>query len=265
MGWYRGAGIFLFLEDPQEEGIEVNAPVRRYGADILTFGNLISGCLSLGFLLRGAVEASALLILLAVFLDGFDGYVARKFGSAGEFGKNLDSFADLISFGVAPACLVFSYDQVPWPCTANRDRNLVMAIVCISYVVCSAWRLARYNVGKSNGAGRSFLGLPTTMSGGALGSVGLLFTRKGWDAAPVLFMCLVAGMSLLMISRIPYPNLRGIRRLFGERKILISCLWAGLFAVTLLMGTEGAAAGVFFTGLFMVYVLFFPLLKKNFV
>ncbi len=230
----------------------MNAPVRRYFADLLTLGNLVSGCLSLGFLLEGAAEASMLLILLAVFLDGFDGYVARKFGSAGEFGKNLDSFADLISFGLAPACLVFSF------------HNLV-PVVCVMYVVSAAWRLARYNVGKTSDAVRSFAGLPTTMSGGALASFALLVHRRGWEAGSVSLIFLAAVMSLLMISSIAYPNLRGIRKIFIERKILVASLWGTLLAVTFLLRADGAALGGFLTGLFMVYVLFFPLLKKNFV
>jgi phosphatidylserine synthase len=133
------------------------------------------------------------------------------------------------------------------------------------YVVSAAWRLARYNVGKTSDAVRSFAGLPTTMSGGALASFALLVHRRGWEAGSVSLIFLAAVMSLLMISSIAYPNLRGIRKIFIERKILVASLWGTLLAVTFLLRADGAALGGFLTGLFMVYVLFFPLLKKNFV
>jgi CDP-diacylglycerol---serine O-phosphatidyltransferase len=238
----------------------------RYFADFLTLGNLISGCLSLGFLLRQNVGASAMLILVAVLLDGMDGYVARKFGTAGEFGKNLDSFADMVSFGVAPACLVYLF-LLDANHVAFLDRNMVIIgmIVPVGYAVCAALRLSRYNVNVASEAAVSFLGLPTTISGAAIASVVLLHVHRTLEPRPLLFVVSLAVLSLLMISRIRYPNMRGIRKLFVARKLLIGFCWCVLVSLTAWMGKEGGVAGLFLTGMFLVYIVFFPLLKKNFV
>lgn len=238
----------------------------RYIADFLTMGNLISGCFSIGCLLWHRLEISAGLILVSVLLDGFDGYIARKCGTAGEFGKNLDSFADMVSFGIAPVGLVFLFLFPQGPSIhADRDMVILGILVSIVYVVCSALRLSRYNVNASSSSVFSFVGLPTTISGAAVASLVLLCMHKGWVPCPYIFSCVLGGFAVLMVSRINYPNLRGIRKLFAGRKILMAICWFSLLSLTLLMGRSGGMTGLFLSGLFMIYIVFFPWLKRNFV
>jgi CDP-diacylglycerol--serine O-phosphatidyltransferase len=112
-------------------------------ADLLTFGNACCGTVSLFLCLyyltkgqRGFLWAIFLLLPLALAFDGFDGYVARRWGQRSSLGADLDSLADIISFGVAPAVLGFSLGL----------RGLWDVIILTYYVGCGIGRLARYNV-----------------------------------------------------------------------------------------------------------------------
>lgn len=153
------------------------------------------------------IKAAIILIISAAVADGLDGFVARRTGS-GPLGANLDSLADLLSFGAAPAFLVVVAFHLPlyiWP-------------AAIFYLVCGALRLARFNISSKND--QLFEGLPIPAAGMAL-SASIILGR------PDLTVSLMLVLALLMISSIPYPKIRDIRVLsiFG---LLIA---AAVFAV----------------------------------
>jgi len=161
--------------------------IINQSANFVTFSNLVIGVLAILVAVNGRYELSAVLILFSCLTDRLDGYLARKLGIESELGKYLDSNADLISFGVAPAILLY------YSVLANSGWFGVCVVVI--YVIAGAYRLARYNVLKFDGY---YVGVPITMAGFVLPICILL---KG--IFPVgAFMALALILSFLMVSTI---------------------------------------------------------------
>lgn len=159
--------------------------------NVLTGANLVLGMFAVAYAIEGNYMVGAILILVAALLDRFDGKLARKLGSSSEFGKELDSLADLVSFGVAPALTAYLWrlDQL----------GIAGLLVIILFVLCGALRLARFNIMNVSGY---FLGVPITVAG-SLVAVMVLAAGK----APVIFPAsLVFVLSCLMISSIKLPK-----------------------------------------------------------
>ena len=120
-------------------------------ADIFTLTNVIFGIISILFSIKGWYSTASLMLLLAVISDYFDGKIAKIMGQENEFGKELDSLADTVSFGVAPAIFGFALIQTP------------LAIISFTvFLFCGILRLARYNIMNLKGA---FQGMPITLNG----------------------------------------------------------------------------------------------------
>ena len=120
-------------------------------ADVFTLTNVIFGIISILFSIKGLYNTAGLMLLLAVVSDFFDGKIAKIMGQANEFGKELDSLADTISFGVAPAIFGFALIQTP------------LAIISFTiFLFCGILRLERYNIMNLKGA---FQGMPITLNG----------------------------------------------------------------------------------------------------
>jgi CDP-diacylglycerol--serine O-phosphatidyltransferase len=168
---------------------------------LFTVGNLFCGFLSLVLCFRGAFEQAALLVIVAAVLDGLDGRIARLTGSTSEFGNEFDSLADLLSFGVAPAMLVYHWSLI--------DLGRIGWLVAFIFVVCAAMRLARYNIHSSVADRRYFAGLPSPSAGGALACLTFAFPQPPvaeWIAAGLAVY--VGGLGLLMVSRFRYPSFK---------------------------------------------------------
>ena len=120
-------------------------------ADVFTLTNVVFGIISILFAIKGWYSTASLMLLLAVVSDYFDGKVAKIMGQQNEFGKELDSLADTVSFGVAPAIFGFALIQTP------------LAIISFTvFLFCGILRLARYNITDLKGA---FQGMPITLNG----------------------------------------------------------------------------------------------------
>lgn len=158
-----------------------------------TLTNLLLGILSLVYTMDQNYRMSAIMILLSMVLDGMDGKVARKLDVASPFGKELDSLSDLVSFGVAPAILVYA---------AHLDAPFGPwgLVIAIAFALCGAIRLARFNILNIT---THFLGVPITVAGPLMA----IFTLAG-DRLPALFfpitMILLSG---LMVSNIKIPKI----------------------------------------------------------
>ncbi len=160
-------------------------------------------------------------LLAAMICDALDGRVARRTGAASAFGVQLDSLADIVSFGVAPAMLMMTMvrrEFMQWGGEPMGGHRLAQAtaLIALIYVCCAALRLARFNVEASleEAAHRGFLGLPSPGAAGAVGSLVLLHDHMeylGWlPPATVLTWALpplTLAVSLLMVSRVPYPHM----------------------------------------------------------
>lgn len=153
---------------------------------IFTLTNLFFGFLSLVFTMDGKYRLAAGMILLSVILDSLDGKVARKLSASSDFGKELDSLSDLVSFGVAPAILTyraFLYDHLGY----------FGLFIAAGFTLCGAVRLARFNVLNIS---TYFVGVPITFAGGLIALLMLFHKLIPW----VLFPVALAFLAILMVS-----------------------------------------------------------------
>jgi CDP-diacylglycerol--serine O-phosphatidyltransferase len=157
--------------------------------------NLILGALSLIFTLQDNYRLAAVLILLAVFMDGMDGRLARRLSTTSELGKQLDSLCDLVSFGVAPSLLI--YNQV----FTHGGSPLLGTLLFLFFIVCGAFRLARFNV---SSPAKYFVGVPITMAGFLMACLSLVSNQL----PRLLIGLLVLALSLLMISTWKVKNFK---------------------------------------------------------
>lgn len=156
---------------------------------------------------------SACLILAAMIFDALDGYAARLSKSASEFGGQLDSLCDAISFGAAPAFLLLRL------CMDWRERLVGQAVAMIAalYVVCAVLRLARFNLENSPEptSHKRFKGLPSPAAAGCVVSLAILRSTPWSGIQPETLAALVRVWAplgtliaaLLMVSRVPYPHI----------------------------------------------------------
>ncbi len=161
---------------------------------LITCGNLASGFLAVLLAVQGRFVQAAALVLVAAGLDLLDGAVARAGETDSEFGGNLDSLADLVSFGVAPAVALYLASLHTLPVTG--------VAACLLYVVCGALRLARFPLVKSPD---HFIGLPIPPAGVMLAGLAVLDLPQAFGLVSVLLL------SALMVSEIPFSKLPGIQ------------------------------------------------------
>ncbi|HLG05263.1 MAG TPA: CDP-diacylglycerol--serine O-phosphatidyltransferase [Gemmatimonadales bacterium] len=171
-----------------------------------TLGNLFLGFWSIISAFNGNFRLAGWLIFLAAVLDSLDGRVARRMGTGSRFGAELDSLVDMVSFGVAPALLIYFLEFS----TAGRFGW----IVCFIFVVAAALRLARFNVlAHGRPASRSFIGLPSPAAGTTLATFHA-FSQTGWygqfqanvDLSHQGLVFLLLLLAALMVSRVEYPR-----------------------------------------------------------
>ncbi len=129
----------------------------------ITSMNLLCGAIAIILAIQGEVRAAGILILMASVFDFFDGFVARKIGAGSEFGKQLDSLADLISFGMAPTAIMYESLRYSLKLFGHffqqSSLNIILLSTSFLIVLMSAIRLAKFNIDEKQKS--SFLGLPT--------------------------------------------------------------------------------------------------------
>jgi len=158
---------------------------------IFTLANLLVGVISLIFTMDNNFQLAAIMILFAMVLDGMDGRLARRLDAASPFGKELDSLADLVSFGVAPAILIYALKM--------KDMGIFGLLVCVAFALCGAIRLARFNVLNIS---TYFVGVPITAAGSLIALMALLGNRL-----PDLFYpAVMVILAYLMVSNIKIPK-----------------------------------------------------------
>lgn len=165
---------------------------------LLTISNLILGFIALVLTLGGRTADAALLIVIGMVLDGLDGRVARWLHAESNFGKELDSLSDIITFGAAPAFIMYQ--------SMLQFEGFVGVLIAILFPVAGALRLARFNVQQSST--KYFVGLPITAAGGILATMAL-YQNLIQDSATVLPIAMVV-LAVLMVSRVRYPNFKKV-------------------------------------------------------
>lgn len=165
-----------------------------------TLASLGLGLLAILLAMRGDVHTAALCVIACVLCDGLDGMLARRLGVATPFGAQMDSLADMCSFGIAAPVVVYAWlaGSVPEPAAA---------VACGLVAACSAIRLARFNVRPRDG--RFFCGVPTTMAAGVLALLVLLDLPVSGRA----HLLAVALLGFAMVSSFPYASVARLVRL----------------------------------------------------
>ncbi len=169
-----------------------------------TVANIFVGFYSIITSIRGNLELAAILIGLAILFDILDGRVARLANATSEFGREFDSLADLISFGVAPGVLVFSWGLNLWPQFGW--------LACFLFVVCGAMRLARFNIQqKSSVDKRFFVGMPIPAAAGVPASIVFMFPEGLSSLAETVpILLLVVVLALLMVGKFRYYSFKDL-------------------------------------------------------
>ena len=236
------------------DGFEPSA-LSRFVPSGLTILALCSGATAIRFALDGNFRAAVIAIIVAAVLDTMDGKIARLLGADSKFGAQLDSLADLVSFGIAPALLTYR-----WTLHQAGGAGWTIALI---YCVCCAIRLARFNIetieaADQHAANAHFSGVPTPAAAcmvllTMLVSFQWRDTTAGvWLANPVLNGAIVSIVSLLMVSRIPTLSLKSLHL---ERRFLWLASLVGAAIVTLAVLWPWATL----SGGLALYILTLPL------
>ena len=135
-------------------------PLTKFIPNLITLMSLIAGISSIKFSIQANWKLAVLMIMLAAFFDFFDGWMARKLKKSSQFGAELDSLSDFISFGLAPSLLInlcFTHElgRIGW-------------VISLFYIVCAALRLARFNIENMKEQSKVFYGIPSPAAAGVI-------------------------------------------------------------------------------------------------
>jgi CDP-diacylglycerol--serine O-phosphatidyltransferase len=194
--------------------------IRSFLPNTITLLNLLSGALAIVAAFAGRFELAALLIVIGAFFDFFDGFAARLLGVSSEVGKQLDSLADLITFGMAPAFMLMNVLVKLWGIDINMySWSLLIALSPLLLGVFSGLRLAIFNVDESQTY--AFKGLPTPANALFQVSFALLLLQNVQYATWLVIVPMVIVFSALLVSRI---NLLSFKQFKGNTRVLILIL-----------------------------------------
>ncbi len=162
-----------------------------------TMGNIVCGFLAILSAFNGDIVDACWLIILAGFLDALDGKIARISGGTSQFGVELDSLADFLSFGVAPAVLVHTI--------ILNDLGKLGWIISIVYIMAASYRLARYNIFADIDEKKDFLGLPVPMAALPLVAY-IIFSYHLWGSLEYsqILISMIVVFAFLMVSQVKY-------------------------------------------------------------
>jgi CDP-diacylglycerol---serine O-phosphatidyltransferase len=174
-----------------------------------TVSNIFCGFYSVSSAMRGNYELAGILIGIAMILDTLDGRIARLTHTASEFGVQLDSLADVITFGVAPAMLCYQWAFL------NFERHIIDRagwLACFLFVVCAASRLARFNVQTTVVHDkRYFIGMPTPAAAGMIASTVYCFPERiNGEIPAIIALVMMLVLSFLMVSKVRYRTFKDI-------------------------------------------------------
>lgn len=250
------------------EGRRSRVPARlRRGIFLLpammTSANLLCGYYAVIASLVGTSEDfnhAAKAIGVAIVFDSLDGRIARMTGTNTEFGVQFDSLADVVSFGVAPAVLAYAWGvrlvaaQYPWVGSLGW-------VCCLAFLLCCAWRLARFNVqGMAPGGSKYFVGMPTPAAAGVVASIVHAFRPYGplGVSGPIenrtwslLWLALAVALGALMTSKIRYYSFKDLpwsKKQPGILLLLVALMVAAIIKFSewalLILACTYAIAGV---------------------
>jgi CDP-diacylglycerol---serine O-phosphatidyltransferase len=233
-------------------------PVRYLLPNLITLLALCSGVTAIRLALEARYELAVACVMLAVVLDAVDGRLARLLKGTSRFGAELDSLADFVNFGVAPAILLYVW-------SLNSLKTLGW-VICLVLAIACALRLARFNVAledpnKPAWASQFFTGAPAPAGAGLallpfyLGFLGFIDDGHGWALAIAPYVVLVA---LLMVSRIPTFSGKNMGRIPGDK--VLPVLGLAVLAVIMLI----AFPWEFLTIVSIAYLALIPMSLRSY-
>jgi CDP-diacylglycerol--serine O-phosphatidyltransferase len=257
------------VEQPENEVRvpRIRNPKLRRGIFLLpslfTVGNLLCGYYaSVSTLVGNSLQAdpfdhASKAIGLAILFDSLDGRVARLTGTNTEFGVQFDSLADVVSFGIAPGLLAYSWGVRHLP-GLDTDTGVQQIAhfgwwFCLAFVVCCAWRLARFNVqGMAPGGSKYFVGMPTPAAAGVIAAVIHAFKSpiQDWRWS-IAWIFLALGLAALMTSTIRFYSFKDLPWTRKQPSLAIvfiallgAAIWRWSEEVLLLIAGSYTAIGV---------------------
>jgi CDP-diacylglycerol--serine O-phosphatidyltransferase len=227
------------MPDPEQRARRLRLrglSINRLLPNIITLSAMCAGLTAIRFALNGDFRSAVLAIIVAAILDALDGRIARRLNATSRFGAELDSLSDVIAFGVAPAFLMYL--------STMNAAGAFGWVVCLMFPICSALRLARFNVGiyaeekPPVWAGAYFTGVPAP-AGALLVLMPLMFSLSPdidwpWLRHPATGAVFLVGIGALMVSRLPSWSLkRGrIPGAWVVPTLVLAALAIGLMATT---------------------------------
>ena len=252
---------------PEENNADAGKVQIYFLPNLLTAGNLACGFFALTWIFKyqqgtdfEPIRVAIRLILAAFVFDFFDGRIARLAHKQSQFGREFDSLADIVSFGVAPAFLVYRIVLVQF----ERTGWFVAAM----YLVCAGIRLARFNVLSSRPGpshGKEFIGFPTPSAAALVVSMTMfIMWLAGHDqqlgASRWVLPALMILLSVLMVSDVRYPTFKDID--WTLQRSVAAFAAVVLVALLLALSFEVALAGVFVA--YLLYGLVRPWVSRRF-
>jgi len=223
---------------------------------LLTLGNLVCGFLAIAYIADYTAGAeisrlywAAALFYIAMVFDALDGKVARMTNSAGDFGGQLDSLADIVTFGLAPSFLVKVLMEA-----GHFQPKLAWGLSAL-FVSCAALRLAKFNVENtdhSEAGHQSFSGLPTPAAAGAIAGVAILYLSLGQPGWLLLLLPVITvSLAALMISPVPYAH--------GSRLMRRNLSFAELAQIVFVLFALVQFPAYAVAGIFLLYAVSGPI------
>ena len=181
-------------------------PLTKFIPNLITLMSLIAGISSIKFSIQANWKLAVLMIMLAAFFDFFDGWMARKLKKSSQFGAELDSLSDFISFGLAPSLLInlcFTHElgRIGW-------------VISLFYIVCAALRLARFNIENMKEQSKVFYGIPSPAAAGVIMIplyLNFIDQVQFTINYPLISAVLTTFAGIMMISRVPTPSVKNLK------------------------------------------------------
>jgi CDP-diacylglycerol---serine O-phosphatidyltransferase len=211
--------------------------IKKHIPNFLTLCNLLSGTIGIVVIFEGSIFSGVCFIWIGAVFDFLDGFSARSFKAYSDIGKELDSLADMVTFGVLPSLTIYRF------LTGCYPNESFWPFISLMPVIFSALRLAKFNIDAKQK--EVFIGLPTPANAFLLSGLPFITDLKLFHNINPSFIVLPAVIiaSLLMVSSLEFVSLKFKNLKFGENKYKFIIILAGIIFISTLK-TEGISLAI---------------------